>query len=371
MTRTWLPVAMSLIVASCLVSETGADVVTTTETRQTTTTTTTDLSNPTTTEAGADPHQVEEYLVEMANSTADLNDRLSEFECDYNEQYWPGSCSGGFTEEGDESEPPPTPSESELFEQNYGLWLGMFDIRLAHADVLDSITPPVGFERAHQAHTDAYRAYIGYVRDRIAGFSSLSDFDEFFNMVFDPLAELPADMESLLLSYVEKCAQLLDLGAKAGYDTSSVDLGCPSAPPEAVSVTVEAGDPWRADTNPLPVGDGLVAMVITNTGTETVRPVVIDIFEGEPLDLPVIDGVVDIARSGVFDSQSPYASFGLAYAGEDEVFIDESGVTGEPPELPPGASVDVVVWSEGTLVVFDYRPGEFEAGARVVITRSG
>ena len=34
-------------------------------------------------------------------------------------------------------------------------------------------------------------------------------------------------------------------------------------------------------------------------------------------------------------------------------------------------SIEAAVWSEGTLVFFDYRQGEFEAGAYVVVERSG
>lgn len=319
-------------------------------------------------EPPADGPEIEAYLVEMSNLAADVDSQAAEFECSYNEQFSPGFCDGNFVEEGEEFEPPPEPTEEELLEYQRGYWLGTFDLHLAHADVLESVVVPKGFESAHQNYVNSYRAYFSYVRDQVAGLTDLDQFVEFFNAIFDPLAALPDEHEQLLLAAVETCRSLEDLGADAGYQS---DLGCPTPPPEPISMTVEIGAQWSATPNPLPVGDGLVQMTITNTGAEPIRPVVLDIFEGDPLDLPVVDGVVDISKSGELDPASGFAEFGLAYAGENEVFIDEFGVTGEPPELFPGESVEAVVWSEGTMVVFDYQPGQFEAGAYVVVERSG
>lgn len=323
-------------------------------------------------EQPADGPEIEAYLVEMSNLAADVDTQLSDFECSYNEQFSPGFCGGfedgGFVEEGDEYEPPPEPSEEEQFAYQQGLWLGMFDIQLAHADVLGAVDVPNGFESAHQDYVNSYRSYFTYVRDQVAGFGDLDELFEFFNAIFDPLAAVPVELEQLFLAMVETCRSVQDLGTGAGYRS---DLGCPTPPPEPVSMTVETGDQWSATPNPLPVGDGLVQMTITNTGAEPIRPVVLDIFEGDPLDLPLVDGVVDISKSGEFDPASGFAEFVLAYAGENEVFIDEFGVTGEPPELLPGESVEAALWSEGTMVVFDYQPGQFEAGAYVVVERSG
>ena len=323
----------------------------------------TTTSGPTTTseptDVGAD---VESYLVEMSNLEADVVAQLGDFECSYNEQFSPGFCGGGFVEEGEEFEPPPEPTEEEQFAYQRGLWLGMFDIRLAHADVLGAVSPPQGFETEHQAYVDSYRAYFTYLRDQVAGFVDLDELFEFFNVIFDPLAPVPPDQEQLLLAMVETCRSLEDLGSDAGFRT---DLGCPSPPEEAVSIDVEISDEWSATPNPLPVGDGLVRMTITNTGSEAIQPVVIEIWEGDPLNLPIVDGVVDISQSGFFDPASGFAEFGLSYAGENWE------VVGEPLELPPGESVEAAIWSEGTIVVLDYRPGEFEDGAYVVVERSG
>ena len=315
---------------------------------------TTVAQTTTTTEPTADGEEVQAYLVEMSNLASDLETQLSDFEITYNEQFSP--------------ETPPEPTEEEQFEYQRGVWLGLFDIRLAHADVLASVQPPIGFETAHQKYVNAFRASVTHMHDQVAGFSDLNELLEFLNALFDPLAETSPELEQLVLGWVESCRALEDLGSEAGYQSN---LNCPPPRPEAVSADVEVGDEWTATPNPLAVGDGLVEMTITNIGNEAIRPVVVQIFEGDPLNLPVVDGVVDISQSGFFDPAAGFAYFNLAYAGEDGVFISESGVTGEPPELLPGESVGAVLWVEGPMVVFDYTQGQFESGAFVVIERSG
>jgi hypothetical protein len=323
----------------------------------------------TTTEPAADGEEVEAYLVEMSNLAADSNTQQSEFECSYNEQFSPGFCGVEFVEEGEEYEPPPEPTEEEQFEYQRGYWLGSFELHLAQAEALDAVEPPPGFELAHREYVDAFRSYFTYLYDQIAGFTNLTEFISFFDAIFDPLAELPAEQEQLLLAMVDSCRSLEDLGTDAGFRT---DLGCPSPPEEPVSIEVEVDGQWSATPNPLPVGDGLVQMTITNTGSEAIRPVVLDIFEGDPVDLPIIDGVVDLSRSGVsFDASSRFSYFGIVYPGHEMLFGEDSTVLGEPPELLPGESIEAVIWSEGTMVVFDYQPGGFETGAYVVVERSG
>ncbi len=332
------------------------------------TTTATTPDSVSTTVAGPDEGDaISDYLVLMSNLAADIDNQVSEFECSYNEQFSPGFCGVEFVEEGEELEPPPERTEEEQLEYQRGYWLGAFDLRLAHADVLEAVVAPTGFESAHQEYAAAYRAFFTLLRDQVAGLTTLAEFESFFAPLFDPVATMPADLERVLFGAVDACRALEQMAAEAGF---RADLGCPTPPPKPVSVDVEVGDVWVAEPNPLAVGEGLVTMRITNTGDEAIRLVVLQIFEGDPLNLPVVGGVVDISRSGEFEATGRYAGFHLAYAGENEVFIDESGVTGEPRELLPGESVDVVIWSEGTMVVLDYRQGEFEAGAYVVIERS-
>lgn len=365
----WL-VTLGVLVVSCGPGATQPGPSTTEQTSSgaTTTpepTTTSDPTTPEPTDTGAD---VESYLVEMSNLEADVVEQLGDFECAYNEQFSPGFCGGGFAEEGEEVEPPPQPTEEELFAIHQGLWLGMFDIRLAHADVLGAVSAPKGFEDAHQQYVDSYRAYFTYLRDHVDGFVEPEELFEFLNAIFDPLVPLSPELEAYLIDMVETCRSLEDLGSDAGYRS---DLACPSPPEVPVSMDVVIDEEWSATPNPLPVGDGLVQMTITNTGNREVRPVVVQIFSGDPLDLPFVGGVVDLSKDGVFEPGSGFAEFGLAYPGAEVVFTEgDSKVSGEVPGLASGQSVEVVVWTEGTIVVLDYRSDEFENGAYVVVERS-
>ena len=360
-----LLVTVAVFAVACLSGDSQQPSPTAVETTFVQTTASTDPT--TTTGPSADGTVVEAYLVEMSNLAADLGIQLSDFECSYNEQFSLGFCTGseeggGFVEEGEEFEKPPEPPEEKLFEYQRGYWSGTFDIHLAHADVLEGVVPPYGFESVHQDYANSYRAYFTYLNDQVTVFSDVDELFEFLNAFFDPLAEVPPELEELLLAMVESCGSLEDLGSEAGLETN---LDCPTPPTEAISVDIEADDVWSANPNQVPIGDGLVQMTITNTSAEQIRPVVLEVFAGDPLDLPVIDGMVDISRSGEFDPASGYAEFYVHYAGENWE------VTGEPLELSPGESVEAAIWSEQTLVVFDYRPGEFEAGAFAVVERSG
>jgi len=353
-----LLVVLGIVVTACG-SETSDGRVTTravTSTPDTVATTTTDTS-----ESPAGGDEVETYLVEMSNLAADLHIQLADFECSYNELFSPGECGVEFVEEGEAYEPPPEPTEEERFEYQLGYWVGTFDLYLAHTDVLDAVDPPPGFESAHQGYIDAHTAAFTYLYDQVASSSDLAELEAVLHPLLEPLVEIPLELGEVFGALVESCQSLVDLGTAAGYRS---DLGCPSPLPQAISVDVAAGDVWLATPNPLAVGDGLVAMTITNTGTEPVRPVVIEVRAGDPLDLPIIDGVVDISRSGEFDPASGYPEFVVHYAGEGWEVI------GEPLELFPGELVEAVIWSEGAIVVFDYRPGEFASGAHVVIERS-
>lgn len=359
---TWL-LTLGVLAVSC---GPGATESSSSVLEETTSEATTTSAATTTSESTASGADVELYLVEISNQAADVDRQIGDFECSYNEQFFPGSC--GVVEDGEEVEPPQEPTEEEQFSYQQGLWVGMFDMRLAHAEVLGAIAPPAGFESAHREFVDSYRAYFTYLRDLVAGFVDLDEFNEFFDAMFDPIAEGPPGHLNSYLPFVESCVALEELGSDAGY---RIDLSCPTAPPEPESINVGIGDAWSATPNPLPVGDGLVLMTINNNGSRDVRPVVLHVYEGNPLDLPIIDGVIDLSRDGMVDPASGYTGFNLVYAGEDAVFIDESGVTGQPPVLSAGESVEAVIWSGETMVVFDYEPGQFEAGAYVVVERSG
>lgn len=98
---------------------------------------------------------------------------------------------------------------------------------LAHAEALDSITPPPVFEATHDEYVDGFRSYFAYVQDQVADFNSLDDLQSFVGQaLMDPLAD--PQLEKLFVTAAEACEALEDLGSDAGYQT---DLGCPGPPP--------------------------------------------------------------------------------------------------------------------------------------------
>ena len=114
--------------------------------------------------------------------------------------------------------------------------------------------------------------------------------------------------------------------------------------------------------------DAQLEMVLTNVGDESIRPVVISIFGGDPTNPPIVDGIVDLSQSGVSDANSSLAAFGLEYPDVEALFTQgDSRVTGEVPLLDPGDSIAISVFGSGPFVIFDYRQGEFQAGSFVVI----
>jgi len=314
--------------------------------------------------------EVGDYLLEMYNLANDLRYQLYDFECSYNEQFSPGLCGVEFVEEGEEFEPL-VYTDGELFGQQRGLWLGFFDLHLGHANALEKADVPQGFESAHQDYLDAFRAYFTYLYDQVAASSDLAELEDIFNPIFDPLAEISPRYEQLLLAVVETCRSLEDLGTEAGNDP---DLECPSPPPEMMSVEVDVGE-WTAVPGSLPAVEGLVVITITNRGSRPIRPVAVEIVEGDPANLPVVDGLVDIALTGTLYSASGHTTFGVVHPGDlfgrdCALFGENCVLPREAPVLQPGESVEAESQGSGPIVVFDYQPGEFESEAYVVIERS-
>lgn len=170
--------------------------------------------------AAAPAESVETYLVEMSNLAADHGDSISAYE----EAHFEETVGAHPVEPGSEQ---PEPTEEELFEEQYEYWIGFFDLFLAHAEALDSIAPPPGFEATHDEYVDGFRSYFAYVQDQVAGFNSMDDLQSFVGQaLMDPLAD--PQLEELFVTAAEACDALARMGAEAGYQT---DLGCPGPPP--------------------------------------------------------------------------------------------------------------------------------------------
>ncbi|MCH7902065.1 MAG: hypothetical protein IH818_14345 [Acidobacteria bacterium] len=115
-------------------------------------------------------------------------------------------------------------------------------------------------------------------------------------------------------------------------------------------------------------------ITVTHTGSEQEEYVVVRIFDGDPDSLPVVDGVLDIARSGISaDPESPgVALFGIEYP---EGPSGEGGTGFEPATIEPGETQSVTIGSSlkggggpGTYVVLSYLPGHYEQGEYAVFT---
>ena len=85
------------------------------------------------------------------------------------------------------------------------------------------------------------------------------------------------------------------------------------APAEEVTAMVGAGGWLIEPAGMTDTGSG-VALTITNRDDKPRQPVVADLFDGEPSDLPLRDGIVDLRQGGVSDpdEEPGVAHFGLA-----------------------------------------------------------
>ena len=298
-----------------------------------------------TTSTSAPPRQTEDptdYLVAMANGAADLNEELRLHGGQVNADHADQSTEG---------------DQLAYLEALYG---GESAAYIDYARRLRDVDPPEAFATAHARYVDTL---LGLYEARLEAIERL-DSIEAWTAWFESLSTASGPY----VDFVDACVGLEETAEQVGF---VLDLSCPQPPPEVVEVRVEVGRDWQAEPRVAPGDDVVVELEITNSGDTPIQIVVLDIFDGDPLDLPIEDGVVDIALSGVtFDSDSPTDThFGVAYP---DVFVGEdSQLRSEIPGMLPGESVRVTVWGSGPIVVFDYSPGEFERGARVVVERGG
>lgn len=281
------------------------------------------------------------YLVALANGSADRDEDLRVHEERVNAEY----------------ENQSTEDEQLAYLEAY--FGGEWSIHIQHAHWLNSLTPPPAFTDAHARYVEAYFGFYEPILERTERLMTIADWEEWGATLSDP--------SETYLALAEACQEVVDTAAAEGYQ---LELGCPTPPPEEVEVDVEVGSAWVASPDVVPMGNVVVELTITNVGDAPIRVVVLDVFDGDPLDLPIENGLVDLAVSGVtFDSDTSSTHFGVAYP---DVFFGEDSQLGEPPpEVRPGETVFAMVHGSGPIVVFDYTAGQFEAGAHVVIQRGG
>lgn len=295
----------------------------------------------------APPMMPTDYLVEMSNLSADF---LAEL--------------GGFPERFAAENPQPT-DDAEMTEFLRGYGRGVVDMGIAHVDQLEQLAPPESLGEAHNRHAEALRALFTELQSKMDEIENLEDMDAVLSPFYSESPIFRPPFADLFEEWTASCRALEESATREGYE---VVMNCPQPPTETteVDVAVSIGDSWTATPDILPSGHIDVWLTVTNTDGDAVHPVVLQIFEGDPLNLPIRNGRVEVTRSMTLDPESPYAYFGLMYP--DELLVTGGVTIGDAPPLEPGESFEI--GSSGpssSYVVFDYRPGEFEAGAYVVI----
>ena len=238
-------------------------------------------------------------------------------------------------------EQPPEPTLGFVRE----IWVGFMDVLSAEADALDALEVPAALTSAHEAYLTAYQDIVSSVREAMAGFVSLEEFGGYHLEDFFTSPRLTADHPETLFRLGASCYSL-DLSLIEAAQAEQ--LPCP---PIAV-VEIDAGEEWNATTQVAPVG-GWLELRVTNNGVEAMELVVIEIVDGDPFDLPVVDGMVDLSQAD--QAESSGATFNLISPASS---------------YAPGEGFATKTASENTIVVFDNGVGRFEAGAVIVITRS-
>ncbi len=247
----------------------------------------------------------------------------------------------------------PDLTEEELFQQGLlGCVIGTFD---STTSSLAELVVPQGLEPSHEAYVASRQAW---------------------SEVATPLAEQVvsfADVESILEdpdfihtndAVTERCHDLESEASGAGFSVSmdcegpvpSEDLGGP--PVGEVTATIDSRG-WIIEPAGMIDSGGGVMVRITNDDAKVRQPVVADLFDGDPSQLPLQDGSVDLSQAGVVsdpDAGPGVAHFGLAWPepdGEDSLE--------DAPDLAPGDSIEVQL-QPGNYVIFDHLGGAYAAG---------
>lgn len=141
----------------------------------------------------------------------------------------------------------------------------------------------------------------------------------------------------------------------------------PSGPTVEAGIA-EDGSWWVTPERSVQSGESF-RLSFENRSDQVVEYVVVVLFDGQPDALPMRNGVLDVALSGVVsDPEAPdVAKFGVAYS---KVGIQGEGGAGfEPAVIGPGKSQTVTIGDPaqgggepGEYVVLSFLPGRYEEG---------
>jgi hypothetical protein len=150
---------------------------------------------------------------------------------------------------------------------------------------------------------------------------------------------------------------------------SVVAASCSSTPE---GPTIEITDTsWTATPVSVEAGGGSFSITVVNSGTEQEEFAVVSLFGGDPATLPMVDGLLDLSRDGLFaDAENAeVATFRVVYP--DYERREGEGVPPgvlTPDMVAPGEETTVKVGGfegggePGTYVVLSWKPGGYEEG---------
>ncbi len=312
-------VALVLLAAACAggdgsgtSSETTADAVTTAGT--------------------GDPARIEAYFVEVSNILAEAANTTE-------------SCE-------EELGSTPDLTEDEVFQQGFGCVIGTFD---SATSSLAELVVPQGLETSHEAYVASRQAWSDVATPLAEQLVSFADVE---SILEDP------DFIHTNDAVTERCHDLESEASGAGFSVSmdcegpvpSEDLGGP--PVGEVTATIDSRG-WIIEPAGMIDTGGGVLLTITNGDDRTRQPVLADLFDGDPSQLPLQDGSVDLSQAGVVsdpDAGPGVAHFGLAWPEPDGEDAPE-----DAPDLAPGESIEVQL-QPGNYVIFDHLDGAYTAG---------
>lgn len=294
-------------------------------------------SSETTVDAGTaagtgDPARIEAYLVEVSNILAEAANTTESCEEDVSNT--------------------PDLTEEELFQQGFGCVIGTFD---STTSSFAELVVPQGLKPSHEAYVASRQAWSEVATPLVEQLVSFADVE---SILEDPDFIITND------AVTERCHDLEAEASGAGFSVSmdcegpvpSEDLGGP--PVSEVTATIDSRG-WIIEPAGMIDTGGGVLLTITNGDDRTRQPVVADLFDGNPSQLPLRDGALDLRQAGVVSDPtvSPeVAHFGLAWPEPDGEDSRENA-----PDLAPGDSI-LVQLLPGNYVILDHLDGAYEAG---------
>lgn len=167
---------------------------------------------------------------------------------------------------------------------------------------------------------------------------------------------------------------------------SVVAASCSSTPE---GPTIEITDTsWTAAPVSVEAGGGSFSITVVNSGTEQEEFAVVRLFDGDPATLPMVDGLLDLSRDGLFDltgddvsgdgQATDVANFQVVYP-EYERREGEGVPPGvlTPGMVAPGEETTIKVGGfagggePGAYVVLSWKPGAYEEGEYAAFTVTG